>query len=126
MIPIAATNSGTLSVEATEASTDGYAVHATTITKMSQTWLASQTGPIAWRACSRSASSRRWDSRIQMPAPKSAPASTAYAASPTRMKISGSSFSMRRLLELERDPAHPPQDPRHRARQGDVDEHQRR
>ena len=48
MIPSAATNSGMYSVEKIAPNAVGYAVHTTTSTKISQTWLASQTGPIAW------------------------------------------------------------------------------
>ena len=47
MIPIAATNSGFANVEAIPPKAPGYAVHVTVRTKISQTWLASQTGPIA-------------------------------------------------------------------------------
>ena len=53
MIPIAAMNSGTASVEAIDPNACGYAVQKTVRTKISQTWLASQTGPIAWWAYSR-------------------------------------------------------------------------
>ena len=45
--------SGTASVEMIEPNATGYAVQQTTSTKISQTWFASQTGPIAWCACSR-------------------------------------------------------------------------
>jgi hypothetical protein len=72
--PIAARNSGTTSVIDTAANTLGYAVHSTVSTKISQTWLASHTGPID--AYTRP---RRWWSRVvscQMPVPRSAPART--------------------------------------------------
>src|SRR5919106_1276089 len=49
MIPSAATKSGIASVEKIDANTRGYAVQQTTSTNTSQTWLASQTGPIARR-----------------------------------------------------------------------------
>ena len=47
IIPKAASVSGTYSVDATAANPAGNPVHSTTSTKISQTWLASQTGPIA-------------------------------------------------------------------------------
>jgi hypothetical protein len=48
MIPSAAANSGTYSVEKIAPNARGYAVHTTTSTKISHTWLASHTGPMAW------------------------------------------------------------------------------
>ncbi len=79
IMPNAAIVSGAYSVEATGVKPAGNPVHSTTSTKISQTWLASHTGPIA---CSITA---RWRapplvppaSRSQMPAPKSAPAKSA-------------------------------------------------
>ena len=53
MIPIAAISSGAASVEAIDPNATGYAVQHTTSTKISQTWFASQTGPIACLAWSR-------------------------------------------------------------------------
>ena len=47
MIPIEAANSGTYSVEKIAPNALGYAVQTTTSTKISQTWFASHTGPIA-------------------------------------------------------------------------------
>ena len=47
MIPSAAMKSGTVSVETIEPKASGYAVQQMTSTKISQTWLASQTGPMA-------------------------------------------------------------------------------
>ena len=41
-------NRGTESVEAIEPKAVGYAVQVTVSTKISHTWLASQTGAIAW------------------------------------------------------------------------------
>ena len=78
MIPTAAMNSGTESVEAIEPNAVGYAVQTTVSTKISQTWFASQTGPIAWWAWSRIASPSRASPAVscQKPAPKSAPPST--------------------------------------------------
>ena len=53
----------------------GKAVQSTTRTKISQTWLASQTGPIERSICARTRSARSPlpASRSQTPAPKSAP-----------------------------------------------------
>jgi hypothetical protein len=48
MIPSAAPKSVTYSVEKIAPNAIGYAVHTTTSTKISQTWFASHTGPIAW------------------------------------------------------------------------------
>src|ERR1700677_445472 len=86
-----------------------------TRTKISQTWLASQTGPIACRTCSRSVPG----TSVQMPAPKSAPASTAYAVMPARMKIIGTSAMGG--LRRERYPAERSEQPEHRDRQAEVD-----
>jgi hypothetical protein len=79
MIPTAATKSGTVSVEKIDAKASGYAVQQIASTKMSQTWFASQTGPIARYACSRRASERASLRRpsCHKAAPKSAPPSTA-------------------------------------------------
>ncbi len=78
MIPIAAMNSGTASVDAIEPNARGYAVQNTVRTKISHTWLASHTGAMEWWACSRTSSPRSPRPAIscQNPAPKSAPAST--------------------------------------------------
>ena len=92
MIPIAAISSGAASVEVIEPYATGYAVHAITSTKISQTWFASHTGPIACLASSRI---RRAEaepptaSSVHSPAPKSAPASTVYAVIPARMNATG-------------------------------------
>jgi hypothetical protein len=48
MMPTAAMNSGRANVDAIEPNAVGYAVQATTSTKISQTWFASHTGAIAW------------------------------------------------------------------------------
>jgi len=93
MIPSPARNSANDSVVATEPNAVGYDVHTTVSTKISQTWLASQTGAIDSCACSRmrSASAPLPAVSCQMPVPKSAPARTVYSARPTSAKISGSS-----------------------------------
>jgi hypothetical protein len=48
MMPTAAMKSGTESVDMIEPNAVGYAVHVTTRTKISHTWLASHTGAMAW------------------------------------------------------------------------------
>src|SRR3954468_11492954 len=78
-IPNAAIVSGTNTVKVIDAYATGKHVHSTTNVKMSQTWLASHTGPIA---CSMTARGRAPRSappaiRSQNPAPKSAPPNTA-------------------------------------------------
>ncbi len=73
------------SVEKTASNALENAVQSTTRTKISQTWLASQTGPIAQSTRSRARRPRapREATRLQNPAPKSAPPNTAYALMPT-------------------------------------------
>ena len=79
MIPIAARNSGIDSVEKIEPKATGNAVHMITSTKISQTWLASQTGLIERCTIPRIRPPRRAPPavRSQKPAPKSALPSTA-------------------------------------------------
>jgi hypothetical protein len=78
MIPTAAMNSGTASVDAIDPNATGYAVQKITRTKITQTWLASHTGPIERCACPRSAWPRAPAlSSCHRPAPKSAPPRTA-------------------------------------------------
>ena len=74
-IPNAARVSGTNSVRVIDAYASEKPVHSTTKTKISQTWLASQTGPIEWSITSRGRSPRAAPpaTRSQNPAPKSAP-----------------------------------------------------
>ena len=55
-MPSRARESGIASVEAIEPKATGYAVQSTVSTKISQTWFASHTGPIARCACSRTRS----------------------------------------------------------------------
>ena len=73
------------SVEKIAANAAEKPVHSTTSTKISHTWLASQTGPIAQSISSRARRPRspRPATRLQKPAPKSAPANTAYIVAPT-------------------------------------------
>jgi hypothetical protein len=79
MIPSAARKSGTESVEKIEPNATGNAVQTTTRTKISHTWLASQTGLIACWTIPRTRPPRRAPPavRSQKPAPKSADPSTA-------------------------------------------------
>ena len=79
MIPIAARNSGIESVEKTEPNATGNAVQTITSTKISQTWLASQTGLIDRCTIPRRRAPRRAPPavRSQKPAPKSALPNTA-------------------------------------------------
>ena len=96
IIPKAARVSGTYSVDATGVNPAGNPVHSTTSTKISQTWLASQTGPIACSITARWGAPRRVPParRSQMPAPKSAPPNSAYAMRPTNMTPSTTSASV--------------------------------
>ena len=75
MTPKATAVSGTESVAMIAANAEGNAVHTTTRAKMSQTWLASHTGPIecSMRARWRAPDSAPPATRSQSPAPKSAP-----------------------------------------------------
>jgi hypothetical protein len=78
-IPSAARLSGMNSVDMIDANASENADHSTTSTKMSQTWLDSQTGPIAQsiRARARVPRSPLPVTSVQNPAPKSAPPNTA-------------------------------------------------
>ena len=80
-MPNAAIDSGTNRVSVIEAYASEKPVHSTTKQKISQTWLASHTGPIEWSITSRGRSPRSAPpaTRSQNPAPKSAPPKTAYA-----------------------------------------------
>src|SRR6478735_1265967 len=74
-IPNAAIVSGTNRVSMIDANASANAVHSTTRQKISQTWLASQTGPIEWSTSARGRAPRSAPPavRSQNPAPKSAP-----------------------------------------------------
>ena len=95
-MPTAAAKSGTYKVEVTEPKATGKAVQNTTKTKISQTWLASQTGPIAILIIPRTRAPRRAPPavRSQKPAPKSAPPRTRYALNPTTMAAAANSGSI--------------------------------
>src|SRR6476659_247341 len=85
-MPNAAIVSGTNTVSVIEAYASGKHVHSTTNVKISQTWLASHTGPIACSITARGRAPRCAPPAIrsQNPAPKSAPPNTAYAMIPTK------------------------------------------
>src|SRR3954452_1945743 len=96
----------------------GNPVHSTTRTKINQTWLASQTGPIERSICARTFVPRSPlpASKSQTPAPKSAPPKMAYRVTPVqRMAAQTSAVLMlmppdyRRLAAHTEDlhPAHP-------------------
>ena len=78
-MPSAASVSGTNKVSVIDANASENAVHSTTRQKISQTWFASQTGPIEWSMSARGRSPRSAPPamRSQNPAPKSAPPKTA-------------------------------------------------
>ena len=83
-MPSAARLSGMNSVDIRAAKAEENAVQSTTRTKISQTWFASQTGPIAQAISARGRSPRspRAENSDQNPAPKSAPPNTAYSVTP--------------------------------------------
>ena len=78
-IPSAARQSGMNSVDITDANASGNPVQRMTSAKISQTWFASQTGPIAqsMRARARFPRSLPPATSAQNPDPKSAPPNTA-------------------------------------------------
>src|SRR5450756_1969499 len=78
------------SVDSNDEKTTGNAVHRVTSTKISQTWFASQTGPIECSMRPRTGAPRSGPpaSRSQMPPPKSAPANSAYAVTPIQSSMS--------------------------------------
>ena len=77
-MPSPARKSGIASVEVIDPNASGKAVHSITSTKISQTWLASQTGDMARLIMARTGAPRSAPPavRSQNPAPKSAPPST--------------------------------------------------
>ena len=95
-IPSAARLSGMKSVEKIDSNAVGNPVQSTTSVKISHTWLASQTGPIAQsiNARGRRPPSPPPASRLQTPAPKSAPPKTAYIVAPTRRTPATASASL--------------------------------
>ena len=97
-IPSAASASGTNSVSVIDANASGNPVHNTTRQKISQTWLASHTGPIecAMTARGRAPRSAPPAMRSQNPAPKSAPPNSAYAVIPNIRMTATTSLTGRR------------------------------
>jgi hypothetical protein len=78
MIPSSTRWKGVNSATLSAANAAGKPVKRRTITKISQTWLASHTGPIAFAMASRCSSRRGPRAKAShTPPPKSAPASTA-------------------------------------------------
>ena len=66
-MPSAASVSGTKSVRVIDAYASGKQVHSSTQTKISHTWLASQTGAMAWSMTSRGRSPRLRPARHEVP-----------------------------------------------------------
>ena len=98
MTPIAARNIGIDSVDISDPNATGNAVHAITRMKISQTWLASQTGLIE-RWMSPRTRAPLWAEpavRSQKPAPKSALPKIAYAVTPSSIRPRHSSGSISR------------------------------
>ena len=88
-------NNGTASVEAIEPNARAYAVQKTVSTKISQTWLASQMGPIASAMAFLCRTARGpTASKSHMPPPKSAPPIRAYRINDSNMKMATVSSSM--------------------------------
>src|SRR3954471_23241156 len=98
-MPKAASESGTKSVSMIDANASEKPVQSTTRTKISHTWLASHTGPIEWFTTARGRAPRSAPPavRSQNPAPKSAPAKTAYAITPKNNTAATASLTRRRL-----------------------------
>ncbi len=105
-MPSAARLSGMNNVEKIASNADEKPVHRTTSTKISHTWLASHTGPIAQSMSSRGRrpASLPPASRLQTPAPKSAPPKTAYIVTP----MSRTTATASALLTARRPPRRPP------------------
>ena len=107
-IPSAARHSGMNKVEKIASNADEKPVQSTTSTKINQTWFASQTGPIAQSIKSRGRRPRSPPpaSRLQRPAPKSAPPKMAYRVAPIQRMIATASarFTAGPLPERDRAP----------------------
>src|SRR4051812_34547164 len=99
IMPNATRVSGMYNVDAIAANTGGKTVHKRTSTKINQTWLASQTGPMtcSMRARRGFPTAAEPASRSQMPAPKSAPASTTYRVSAPQISPNRSVTSHHRV-----------------------------
>ena len=105
--PSAARLSGMNRVEKIASNADEKPVQSTTNTKISHTWLASQTGPIAQSTSSRGRRPRAPPpaSRLHSPAPKSAPPKTAYIVTPIRRTTATASAWLTRTLPARDRPA---------------------
>src|SRR6476469_2004038 len=103
-MPSAARLSGMNNVEKIASNAVANPVQSTTRMKISQTWLASQTGPIAQSISSRGRRppSPRPASRLQKPAPKSAPPKMAYIVAPIQRTIATASALLIAALLPER------------------------
>src|ERR1700716_2054683 len=102
----------------------GKAVNRPVIMKISQTWFASQTGPIASATATRCSLARGpLAKRSQTPPPKSAPASTAYAVRASqRMPAMSSALLIGTAAGGAGSSAQHEQEPRGRDRQRRVDD----
>src|ERR1700682_3561635 len=96
-MPTIAIVRGTYKARANTPNVTGKAVNRPVIMKISQTWFASQTGPIASATAARCSWARGpVANRSQTPPPKSAPARTAYAVSASqRMPATSSALLIR-------------------------------
>ena len=108
------------SVEKMAANADEKPVQSTTRTKISHTWLASQTGPIAQSISSRARRPRSPPpaTRLQKPAPKSAPPNTAYIVAPTHSTAATASAVLIAAPPAERPVGHVGVRPRPRRASG--------
>src|SRR5580765_624651 len=96
-MPTSMSESGMCSTVPSRANTGGKQENVSTIARISQTWLASQIGPMAWLITSRWRSRRGpVASRSHTPPPKSAPPNSTYALRETAIspaRITGSVMS---------------------------------
>ena len=95
------------SVEKIASNADEKPVQSTTSTKISQTWFASQTGPMAQSISSRGRRPRSPPpaSRLHRPAPKSAPPKTAYIVAPIQRTTATAVALLTRTLPRRRPAA---------------------
>ena len=116
-MPRAARLSGMNSVEKMASNAAENAVQSTTSTNTSQTWLASQTGPIAQSISSRGRRPRDPPpaSRLHSPAPKSAPPKTAYIVTPIQSTTATASALLTPVPPSSRSGRRAPRAPRSRA-----------
>src|SRR6476661_764728 len=99
-IPMSMSESGMCSSVPNAANAGGKQTNSMTTTTMSQTWLASQIGPMACAMRSRCCCRRGPEaSRSHTPPPKSAPANSTYAFSATTMIQAATSGSVRLIRQ---------------------------